>query len=435
MDLRQIGLNPKAPAILDTQHPIVANIQILPIELIFKILTYLSGIDLILAQSVCRHWKILISEDFLWEPRIPRIAGNQLHTLDPQVQKGLIFEEALEKKSFQVKTFSGGLNSPLRPTNFFVQGAKLYVNHDQHSYICIDIVTDKVTKSWEIYNHRTDFLVMNERWLIWHTFIGEYKNTSLWSVIDLNRLRSSSEIGNVPAPLKQVQLHGNLLFFETAVNDKKLVVVKNLERLSGNHIYADAWCCVLSPMQQIFFYRKETNSISVFQFDQNKTCSDVIRLDDQNPLRELKEKDTYIAGISENVLNLWDKLTYKLLRKVEVSFCIQDFSLDEHLVILYSTDERVHVYSILKDQILSSFSVEGISQRVNIQKTINANHLFFKNAEGSLSIYNLLTGCKVMGQGDWQKPFLKIQVVENVLYGLHEDGLKAYTFMRKKMCL
>lgn len=442
------GVNGSDSILKSTELPL-GTIQTLPSEVIANIFSCLSGVDLFQARGVCHSWKLLASTDFLWKRRIPRIAGNILQTLNPHVKKQLLLEDAFEKKNFEVKTFSGGLSQPLTPTNFFIHGSNLFVDYGD-SYICIDIVQDKARQSFDFFNCRVQFLIANEQWLLWHALSGKERDTSIWSRFDLSLFRhhfqeyASAEVRDIPGPVKRVELLGNFAFFETEVanqderGSKKLVTVKNLTSFSAHHIPADAWCATLSPVPQLFYYQKDLSTIYLFTIDNPITMNPIIKIENKNhPLFDLKVTETSLVGCSEKDLYLWDRASKELQRKIEVPFCIKALAIDGRLVILYSVDEGVHVFSLETGLCLSSFHVEGISKEANSQKEIVWHHLFYKNPEGFLSVYHLITGRKVLDPEDWGNPFLKIQMIDNTLYGLHADGIKAYTFVpfRKKKLL
>jgi hypothetical protein len=437
-------------SILNSEELSLGTIQTLPPEVIANIFSCLSGVDLFQVREVCRSWKLLASTDFLWKQRIPWIAGNILQTLNSHVKKQLLLEDAFEKKSFEVRTFSGGLSQPLTPTNFFIHGSNLFADYGDSSYICIDIVNDKTKQRLDFFNCRVQSLIANEQWLLWHALRGKERDTSMWSRFDLSLFRHhfqeyvSAEVSNIPCPVKRVELLGNFAFFEAEVasqdesGSRKLVIVKNLTSFSAHHIPVDAWCATLSPAPQLFYYQERLSTIYLFTIDNPITMNPIIKIEDKNhPLFDLKVTKTSLVGCSEKEVYLWDRVSKALQRKIEVSFCIKAFAVDGHLAILYSADEGIHVFSLETGLCLSSFHVEGILQQANSQKEIVWHHLFYKNPEGFLSVYHLMTGCKVLDQEDWHKPFLKIQVIDNTLYGLHADGIKAYTFVsfRKKKLL
>lgn len=401
-------------------------------ELFYEIFRFLGAQDLLKARQVCKNWKALLEEPFSWklflpfgQPKTSSQFPRCVFGLTPALldQKGAIPSEKLHleldclTETSVFKDFSiqnGSITLLLATPNAFVT-----------QFMILKGEPNKRHKTREANDFTKLRYAFNDVWMVTQE---EHQNKSSLMAIgpDYQAIEIEEQESLLP-----FEVHSDLLIY--AQSDMQVVL----------HDLAKQTPLATLPLSPVWFFRPDSPSCLIAQdaakkniciYDLDKLDAPQRTLAAPTNLYQLKASSQFIVGRSLEGFLIWN-----LEAEDAADFCFEIehpplnkfFINGLHLIVCNDENHTVKVYHLGTRKMLSHFTLALPSspQAIgSVQREVYQNLLVVKFADGSLHIYDLLLGKPVLKdpKAAFPKAFSKIQLFEDRLYGIHQDGLYRY---------
>lgn len=401
-------------------------------ELFYEIFRLLGALDLLKARQVCKKWKAVLEEPFAWKHFLP---FEELETSIqfPRSVFGLTPALLDQKETIPSEKLPLELDCLAETSvfkDFSIQnGSITLLLAAPHAFVTQLMILkgepNKPHKAREANDFTKLRYAFNDVWMVTQE---EHDNKSY--LMAIGPLYQTIQIEEQES-LLPFEVYGDMLIY--AQSDMQVVL----------HDLAKQRPVATLPLSPVWFYRQDSAPCLIAQdaakkniciYDLDKLDATQRTLATPTNLYQLKASNQFIVGSSLEGFLIWNLKT-----KDAADFCFEIehpllnkfFINGLHLIVCNEENHTVKVYHLETRKMLSHFTLPLLPspQAIgSVQREVYQNLLVVKFADGSLHIYDLLLGKPVLKdpKAAFPKAFAKIQLFEDKLYGIHQDGLYRY---------